>query len=108
MGDNDEGHAECAVQFQKQFGDGIAGPLVQVAGRLVGQQHAGLQQDGPRNGGALTLAAGKGGYPVILPVGKPDAFEACRASPSAFDRFIPAMSACMATFSSVENSGSRW
>ena len=59
MGDNDEGHAECAVQFQKQFGDGIAGPLVQVAGRLVGQQHAGLQQDGPRNGGALTLAAGK-------------------------------------------------
>ena len=59
MGDNDEGHAECAVQFQKQFGDGIAGPLVQVAGRLVGQQHAGLQQDGPRNGGALTLAAAR-------------------------------------------------
>ena len=57
MGDNDEGHAECAVQFQKQFGDGIAGPLVQVAGRLVGQQHAGLQQDSPRNGGALLLAA---------------------------------------------------
>lgn len=31
--------------------------------------------------GALTLAAGKGGYPVILPVGKPDAFEGLPRQP---------------------------
>lgn len=92
----------CAVQFQKQFGDGIAGPLVQVAGRRpVCQQHAGSSRMAAQWRRADS-AAGKGGYPVILPVGSPTRSRACRASPSAFDRFIPAMSACMATFSSVE------
>ena len=68
MGDNDEGHAECAVQFQKQFGDGIAGPLVQVAGRLVGQQHAGLQQDSPRNGVNRKNEAGVFVTEIMLPL----------------------------------------
>ena len=40
---------------------------IQVARRLVGQQHGGLGDDGPRDGDPLLLAAGELGGRVVFP-----------------------------------------
>jgi hypothetical protein len=48
----------------------IGGLRVEIAGRLVGQQHARAVGDGARNGDTLLLAAGQFRRPMALPLRK--------------------------------------
>ena len=59
VGDQDEGEPGVAPQLLQQAHDVVPGSLVQVAGRLVGQQHLGLLDQGPGDRHPLLLAAGQ-------------------------------------------------
>ena len=48
-----------AVEVRRSVQDFLAGLLVEVAGRLVGQEQLGLGDQGPGDGGPLHLAAGE-------------------------------------------------
>ena len=48
---------------------------VEIAGRLVGEQHFGLGDDRAGDGDALLLAAGKLGRRMVPPVGEADLVE---------------------------------
>src|ERR1700733_3089586 len=75
VGDHDHRQAVVLPELLKQGDDLVAGVLVEVAGRLVGEQHLGLldQRAGDRD--ALLLAAGQLGREVPGPVGEPDRGE---------------------------------
>ena len=53
-------------------------PLIEVAGRLVGQQHLGLGDQRPGDRGALHLAAGQLARLVLQPVRQADHLEQLR------------------------------
>src|SRR5579859_5162101 len=69
--DDHDGGA-VAVQLAEQLQDGRAGGGVQVAGRLVGHDQGGPPGQGPRDGGALLLAARELVRPVPGAVAEPD------------------------------------
>ena len=93
-----------------QRGEDMAGRVrVEVAGRLVGEQHARSVGDGAGDRDALLLAARQLGRPVRRAArrgrGSRGARRRARA-PRLARR--PRMSCGITTFSSAENSGSRW
>ena len=88
---------------------------VEVAGRLVGQQHARPVDQRPGDGGALHLAAGQLARLVLEPMAQADAVEhlAAPAGASRGDGGTSPSTECaiicgIRTFSSVVSSGSRW
>ena len=54
----------------QQFHDLDAAGGIEVAGRLIGQQHDGLGDDGAGDGDALLLAAGEFAGRVMFPAGQ--------------------------------------
>ena len=68
----DQHHRQAAVppQLLQQADDVVPGALVQVAGRLVGQQDLGLLDQRPGDGDALLLSAGQLGRQMPDPVGQ--------------------------------------
>ena len=81
--------------------------LVEIAGRLVGDEDGGIgrQRAGERD--ALLLAAGQFGRIVMQPLGKPDCGK-FRARAREARRASPASSSGTATFSSAVMVGIRW
>ena len=72
MRDHQDGDAALAVHAGQQFHDLVAALRIEIAGRLVGEQHFRIGHDGARNGDALLLPAGKFGRGVMRPVFQPD------------------------------------
>jgi hypothetical protein len=76
VGDQDQGQAAFPPQVFQQDDDVVAGVLIQVASRLVGQQHPGLLDQSPGDRGPLLLLlllpAGQLGGQVAGPVGQAD------------------------------------
>ena len=68
MGDNDHGHIGLAAGILQQLQDGLAGVVIQGAGRLVAQQQLGFFGQSPGNGHPLLLAAGELGREVVGPL----------------------------------------
>ena len=58
MGYDDNGEPMLAVQFVEQIGDSFACAVVEVAGRLVGQQNFRVPDEGARDHDPLLLSAG--------------------------------------------------
>ena len=71
VGGDHDGRAEL-VQFLEQVEQAHADPVIDVAGRLVGQQEAGTRDDGAGDGDALLLSARQGGRLVVEVVAKAD------------------------------------
>jgi hypothetical protein len=63
------------VEFAQQRNDLRAGAAVEVAGRLVGQQHGRVADDGPGEGDALTLPPGQLVGAVAEPKAEADACQ---------------------------------
>src|SRR5579884_3139329 len=59
MRDHNDGLAELAVEGLHQIENFLGALGVEIACRLVGHQHAGIGNDGPGDGNALLLSAGK-------------------------------------------------
>ncbi len=64
VGDHDHGQPVLAPQVFQQADDLVPGALVQVAGRLVGQEHLGFLDQGPSDRDPLLLTAGQFGRQV--------------------------------------------
>jgi len=60
VGDDDDARPQPFVEGHHQVEHGFGGAAVEVAGGFVGEYANGACDQGARNGGALTLAAGKG------------------------------------------------
>jgi hypothetical protein len=56
-----------AIEFLKKRQDFLAGSAVEIPGGLVGENQNGVVDEGPRDGHALLLAAGKFIGPVVHP-----------------------------------------
>ena len=59
VGDHDDGHVLLLVDLVEERHDLVAGLLVEVAGRLVGEQERRIVAERTRHGHALAFAAGK-------------------------------------------------
>ena len=59
MGDEDDGDAVGAVELLEHLEDFLAGARIEVAGRLVGEEHPRPVDQRPGDGHALLFAAGK-------------------------------------------------
>ena len=59
MGHEDQGRAPVALEGEEQVDDGLAGSLVEIAGRLVRHQDRRIRHDGAGDRHALLLAARK-------------------------------------------------
>src|SRR5437868_482852 len=75
VGDDDGRDAEAAVEVEQQLVDPFAGRLVEITGRLVGEQEARLQDESAGERHALLLAAGQLPGPVIEAVTQADQLE---------------------------------
>ena len=75
VGDERERRAAPRGQLEHQVHDRPAGRLVEIAGRLVGDQQRGIGRKRAGERDALLLAAGKLGGIVAEPVGEPDLLE---------------------------------
>ena len=75
VGDHQDGDAEVAVEVGQQVHDLERGLAVEIAGRLVGEQHVGVGDDRAGDGDALLLAAGKLGRRMVPPVPEADLVE---------------------------------
>ena len=69
-----------AVELGQQLHDLVAATRVEVAGRLVGEHHVGLGDDGAGDRHALLLAAGELARVVALPARQPDLGERIAAA----------------------------
>ena len=72
VGDHDHGLVELVDGLAQQAQHLLGGVRVQVAGRLVGEQHGGPVHERARHGDALLLAAGELRRPVRQPVAQAD------------------------------------
>ena len=63
------------MQVGKHLHDGRAAGGIEIAGRLIGQDQAGIVDQGPGDGDPLLLAAGKLCGPVVGPVAQPNLFQ---------------------------------
>lgn len=72
MGDDKQAGAVFAVEAEQQFYDALAGVAIQVAGRLIGQQQAGLPHECARDGHPLLFPAGELGRVMVQPGIEPD------------------------------------
>ncbi len=59
VGDHDDGDFLLAVETDQKVHDLVAGLGVDIAGRLVGEEHVGFGHDRPGDGDALLLTAGE-------------------------------------------------
>src|SRR5262249_45873227 len=75
VGDQDERQVLLPPQRLEQGDDLVPGVLVQVAGRLVGQQHVRVLDQGTGDGDALLLAAGQLAGQVLGTVAEADAVQ---------------------------------
>jgi hypothetical protein len=83
MGDDDDRHPAVAVQLAERGHQLIRGGRVELAGRLVGEDHGRLVHEGSRDRHALLLAAGQLGRPMAGPGAEANELEQLlRASPS--------------------------
>ncbi len=76
MGDEDRRQVTPAAEIGEKVENQLAGALVQIAGRLVGEQQRGVAGEGARDGDALLLSSGKFSGAMFGAVGQPDFFEA--------------------------------
>src|SRR6516164_7454561 len=83
MGDHDDG-TTVAVKVFEQGQDLVAGPAIQRAGRLVGQDESRVIHHRTRNDDALLLASGELIRPVMAAVGEADPVERPFGSASSF------------------------
>ena len=74
MGRDQDGLAH-AVELDEERQHAHRHVAVEVAGRLVGEDHLGRQDDGPGHGRALALAAGEGAGQGLHPAGQVHPFE---------------------------------
>ena len=82
---------------------------IEIAGRLVGQKNARRVGDRARDGDALLLAAGQLRRPVRQAILEPEIRQAARRRASRASALLRPRIICGSiTFSSAENSGSRW
>ena len=65
------------VEVSQQFHDLERAFGIEIAGRLVGEQHVGMGHDRPRDRYALLLSAGKLAGRMIGPARQPDLVERC-------------------------------
>ena len=72
VGDQEQRRVAAAVQIVQQTDDRFTGGAIEIAGRLVGEQEAGLAGEGPGKRHPLLLAAGELGRIVCHPGGKAD------------------------------------
>jgi hypothetical protein len=75
VGDEKEGHFFFAVEFEEKAGKGFGGGAVEGAGGFVGEEKAGLIDEGANDGDALTFAAGKLAGAVIEALAEADAVK---------------------------------
>ena len=75
VGDDDEGAAVLTDEVEEEIDDGGATVRVQVAGGFVGEDDAGIIDEGAGDGDALLFAAAELGGEVVEAVGKAHAFE---------------------------------
>ena len=73
--DHQHGDSAIAVEPRQQFHDLERAFGVEIAGRLVGEQHVGVGDDGARDRDALLLAARQLGGRVARPIDQPDLIE---------------------------------
>src|SRR5205823_14807488 len=64
--------AELVDRGAQEAQDFVTGVRVEVAGRLVGEEHTRPREKRPGDGYALLLSAGQLGRPVLAPVGDAD------------------------------------
>jgi hypothetical protein len=98
----------CIERFE-QVDHVVAGGAVEVAGRLVGQQHGGLHDGGAGDRDALPLAAGKLVGAVVGALFEAEVLErgcATRCARSAAG--MPASIMGRAMFSAAVRRGTRW
>ncbi len=94
------------MEIEDEFDDLVARRLVEIAGRLVGEQDFGVARDGARQRDALLLAAGKLTGIMRQPVAEPDKPRTSSARSKASS--LPENSSGIATFSSAVMVGMRW
>ena len=70
--DQNRGQVPLAAQIRQQRKDFFAGPFIQIAGWLVGQQQGRIAHQRARDGHALLLAAGEFTRAMLGPVRQPD------------------------------------
>src|SRR6516164_2644057 len=83
MGDHDDG-TTVAVKVLEQGQDLVAGPAIERAGRLVGQDEYRIIHHRARNDDALLLASGELIRPMMAAVGEADPVERPFGSASSF------------------------
>ncbi len=109
VGGDNGGEARGAHQLPERGKDPVGGAGVEIAGRLVGEKDARRIGDRARNGDALLLAAGQLRRPVRQALLEPEIGQqlgrAARTPPCALS---PRIICGSMTFSTAENSGSRW
>ena len=106
MGDEDERRAAVALQGEEEVDDRAAGGLVEIAGRLVGDEDGRVRHDRAGDGDALLLAARKLRRVVVQALAEADRPSSCSARAKASSS--PASSSGSATFSSAVMVGTRW
>ena len=106
VGDQHQRGAALRVPGEQELDDLAAGRLVEIAGRLVGDQDRRIRRERAGERDALLLAAGELGRIVVEPVAQADRgkLRAARSNASG----APASSSGTATFSSAVMVGIRW
>lgn len=75
VSDQDQRRAAFLVQIEQQVADALAGVAVEVAGRLVGEQHVRLGGEGAGDGYPLLFATGELARRMVQALPEPDALE---------------------------------
>ena len=97
---DDRRQAVLGVHLAQQRMQRVGGRLVEIAGRLVGQQQRRLHHQRPRHGHALLLAARQHPRPVLEPLAEADAPSSVARHGRAFRRGSRAIRIGISTFSS--------
>jgi hypothetical protein len=95
------------LQREDQVDDRAAGALVEIAGRLVGDEDRRIRRDSARDGDALLLAAGQLRGIMVEALAEADRLRSSAAARSKASS-APASSSGTATFSSAVMVGMRW
>ena len=105
VGDDDEARTRVAIELEHQPEYFLRGVSIEIAGRLVGEHDGRRRDQRARQRDALTLAARKLAGTVFDAMGESDALEYLARSGA---RLRWRIASGIATFSTAENSGSKW
>ena len=109
VGGDDGGEARGAHQLAQRREHPLGCALIEIAGRLVGEQDARRIGDRARDRDALLLAAGQLRRPVRQAILRARDTTTARRRVRALPRLLRPRIICGSiTFSTAENSGSRW